>query len=208
MDKEKKDRLVWFAVFMIWLGMVSSVLVYRTTQVGLTPAQMTPENTITEVDQQSKPNSIIIEKMSENESIPEQNGANLQMSKAKEENSDQEFFVQYRLERDKARQEQISNYRDMVNNPNTDPSVKKTAQEAMLRLTQHIEHEMEIESLIRTQGFKDALAYMHESSIDLIIQTDGLTEIEAAKIGDIVTRITDLRVEDITIIEKRITKNQ
>lgn len=208
MNSEKKGRLVWFSVFMIWLGMVSSILVYRTTQVGLTPAQMTPENTIAEVNQQSKPDSIVIERMPENEPTEGQNAANLQMSKAKEENSDKEFFVQYRLERDKARQEQINNYRDMVNNPNTDPSVKKTAQEAMLRLTQHIENEMEIESLIRTRGFKDALAYMHESSIDLIIQTDGLTETEAAKIGDIVTRITDLRVEDITIIEKRITKSQ
>ena len=78
----------------------------------------------------------------------------------------------------------------------------------MLALSERIEEEMEVESLIRAAGFTDAVAFLHESSIDLIIQSTGLTAEEVAKIGDIVVRVTDLKFEDISIIENRVPDRQ
>ncbi|AZR73544.1 hypothetical protein BBF96_09185 [Anoxybacter fermentans] len=195
MKRETKKRIIWFAVFMFWIGMVSSILIYQNSNPSEIPAQNNSQPSTTPV---------IIEKADET-GENNQDMIEIQFTGVKEKKQNQDFFVQYRLERDKARSEQINIYREMINNPNVDPSIKKNAQEALLRLTRHIEQEMEIESLIRARGFYDALAYMHENSIDLIIQTDGLTETDVTKIGDIVTKITDLRLEDITIIEKRIT---
>ena len=78
----------------------------------------------------------------------------------------------------------------------------------MLALSERIEEEMEVESLIRAAGFTDAVAFLHEGSIDLIIQSTGLTAEEVAKIGDIVVRVTDLKFEDISIIENRVPDRQ
>lgn len=200
-------RVVWFGVFMLWIGMVSAILVYQNgVPQGLADVSNSEITTQTQsVSDSTMPstNNVVIDKVDETDHEEEIDDVEETSSQKKEKNQD--FFVQYRLDRDKARSEQINIYRDMINNPNADPSVKKDAQKSLLELTEHIEQEMEIESLIRAQNLGDALAYMHQNSIDIIIQTDRMNEKQAAIIGDIVTRITDLKEEEITIIEKRKT---
>ena len=66
---------------------------------------------------------------------------------------------------------------------------------------------MEIESLIRARGYRDALAYIHEQAVDVIIHTDGLAKEDVAKIGDIIVKVTGFNTENVTIIEKRLKSN-
>ncbi|MFW5995881.1 MAG: SpoIIIAH-like family protein, partial [Halanaerobiaceae bacterium] len=124
-----------------------------------------------------------------------------------QESSEKDFFIEYRLERDKARSEQIDIYREMINNPNTDKASKEKAQQKMLDLTDKMEKEMEIESLIRARGYNDSLAYIHDGSVDVIIKTEGLSEDDVAKIGDIIVKTTGFSFDDVTIIEKQMEEN-
>lgn len=88
--------------------------------------------------------------------------------------AEEDFFIEYRLERDRARSEQINILREIVNNPNSDEASKKEAQRKILEITDKMEKEMEIESLIRARGYREALAYIHEEAVDVIIHTNGL----------------------------------
>lgn len=63
---------------------------------------------------------------------------------------------------------------------------------------------MEIESLIRARGYREALAYIHEEAVDVIIHTNGLERGDVAKIGDIIVKVTGFNTENVTIIEKRL----
>lgn len=180
-------------ILMIWIGMVTSIIVYQGSDYF-----MLEETTSENVDIINE-NPVIIE---EETGGPE----NINYTLAKEEESEKDFFVEYRLERDKARSEQINLYREMINNPNTDEATKKEAQKRMLNLTEKIEKEMEIESLIRARGYNDALAYIHDESVDVIIQTNGLEKDDVAKIGDIIVKTTGFKFEDVTIIEKTVNK--
>lgn len=195
MQIENKKRIIWFAVFMIWIGMVASIVYHNqnSEQYLDLSASIPTTNTEVQVEQSSLPKE-----------LSESSSSNIQLGKEPELKAKKDLLIDYRLDRDKARSEQVSNYRELVNNPNSDSSIKKHAQELMLALSKRIEEEMEVESLIRAAGFTDAVAFLHESSIDLIIQSTGLTSEEVAKIGDIVVRVTDLKFEDISIIENRV----
>ncbi len=183
-------KLLWLIILMVWVGMVSSIVIYQ-GDVNLPFAKVT-----------SKKTDVV-----ESNSVNEQNTDNEQINYTEYDSGNEidteNFFIEYRIERDKARSEQISIFREMVNNPNTDEATKKDVQNKMLDLTAKMEKEMEIESLIRARGFTDALAYIHDESVDVIIQTkEHLNKGEVAQIGDIIVKTTGLNFDDVTIIEK------
>lgn len=188
-----RRKVIWLTILMVWVGMVTSIIVYQGNDyLDLEP--VTSENVeISEgVD--------IVERGVINQS----NKQDVNFTKAKEEGYQKDFFIEYRLERDKARSEQINIFRELINNPNSDKATKKEAQEKMLALTDKMEKEMEIESLIRARGYKDALAYIHDEAVDVIIQTNGLEKDDVAKVGDIIIKVTGFSTEDVTIIEKKV----
>ncbi len=185
-----RRKFIWLIILMVWIGMVSSIIIYQGSDYF-------------ELEKTASGNVEFIE---EEPVVKEEvnNPDNINYTQSKEETEGKDFFIEYRLERDKARSEQINIYREMINNPNTDQATQKEAQEKMLDLTEKIEKEMEIESLIRARGYKDALAYIHDESVDVIIQTNGLEKNDVARIGDVIVKTTGFKFEDVTIIEKMI----
>ncbi|SDC03011.1 MULTISPECIES: SpoIIIAH-like family protein [unclassified Candidatus Frackibacter] len=185
-----KKKFVWFLVLMLWVGMLSAIIIYNT------------DNTV-------PVNNSDIKKVKEEGSLEQkmklvdQKVVSVAKVNEKAEEDQKNFFVEYRLERDKIRSEQVNLLREMINNPNSNQDLKSRAQNRLLNLTKDLEKEMEIESLIRARGYKDAIAYIHQNSVDIIIATKGLEKKDVAKIGDIVAKTTDLGLEDITIIEKK-----
>lgn len=189
-----RRKLIWLMILMVWVGMVTSIVIYQGSDY-FDVEQATSEN----VEIQEGVEIVEQEEVRENS---ESNNINYTQSKNEEENKD--FFIEYRLEREKARSEQISIFREMINNPNIDEATRKEAQNKMLALTDTMEKEMEIESLIRARGYKDALAYIHDEAVDVIIHTNGLEKDDVAKIGDIIIKVTGFGTGDVTIIEKRL----
>lgn len=184
-----RRKVIWLIIFMVWVGMVSSIIIYQGHDYL---ALDSPAAGDIKVEEEP-----VIK-------IEQQSSGEVNYTQVKEDTETQkDFFIEYRLERDKARSEQIDIFREMINNPNTDEATKKEAQKKMLALTDKMEKEMEIESMIRARGFKDALAYIHEDSVDVIIQTNGLEKNDVARVGDIIVKTTGFSFEDVTIIEKR-----
>jgi len=136
-----------------------------------------------------------------NESLPTNENSN---EGPGTDTSQENFFVEYRLQRERARSEQIAIYREMINNPNITEEARNKTQEKMMDLTEKMEKEVEIESLIRARGYEDALAYLHENSVDVIVRSSGLNEEDVARIGDIIVKTTGLGFDDVTIIEKKV----
>ena len=197
-----RRKFVWLMILMIWVGMVTSIIIYQGNDYLQSQQVATKNVEILEGNQEQPDSDTGIETQVNN------NPGNINYTKAKNENQGKDFFIEYRLERDKSRSEQINIYREMINNPNTDEATKKEAQKKMLNLTEKMEKELEIESLIRARGYKDALAYIHDEAVDVIIQTDGLNDNDVAKIGDIIVKTTGFDFEDVTIIEKKIKENK
>ncbi len=187
-------RIAWFMVLMVWVGMVLAVVLYQTPDEEIFQANI-------DLDEENlaRANNFIEETIENSEVKSEEI---VQEVSKDDERTSLDFFVEYRIERDKSRSEQVNLLREMINNPNSDEAIKTQAQQRLLEITNNIEKEMEIESLIRAQGYKDGIALVRTDSVDIIVASDGLTKKDAAKIGNIVANNTGIGAENVTIVEK------
>ncbi len=181
MKKLIQRRMIWLALLMLWVGMIISIASYRGHD----------EQPVYEATSQD----ITIEVGDPVEDYP-----SLVVAGSPGEN----FFVSFRLEREQARSETLDILKELLENPQSDDDIKKRAQEKILAMSDRIEKEKEIESLIRARGYPEALAFLHDDAIDIIIKTEGLEREDVARIGDIVAKSTGLSFSNVTIIEKKI----
>lgn len=112
-----------------------------------------------------------------------------------------DFFTEYRLERDKIRSERFDVLRDMVKQAKTE-EVKQRTQETILRLVQEKQREYEMENLIKARGFQDALVVIQDKSVNAIVKTQSFTRDEVIQVAEVISRVTGVRPEDITISAK------
>jgi stage III sporulation protein AH len=112
------------------------------------------------------------------------------------------FFASYRLERENTRKEEIEYIREILDNPASDPEMKKEAQAQLLEITKNMEKELAIEALIKAKGFKDVVVILHKDSVNVIVDRPELKQEEVAQILDIVRRESGHKPENIKIIPK------
>ncbi len=114
----------------------------------------------------------------------------------------QEFFVECRFARDRIRSQQIELYQEVASNPASSAEVRDRAQRELMKLTENMGKETELEKLIVARGFKDAVVLIQPKSATVIVQTRSLSPSEVNKITDLVARTTEIDSENITIIPK------
>ncbi|PKM45022.1 MAG: hypothetical protein CVV03_06885 [Firmicutes bacterium HGW-Firmicutes-8] len=123
-------------------------------------------------------------------------------STEKREARQNEFFVEYRLERDRTRSQQIDLLREIVNNGNSAQETRGEANRRLLAISQAIEIEMKLENLIKAENFKDAVVFVQDKSVTIIVQTPVLTAVDKNKLTEIAVRATGLNGESVTVIPK------
>lgn len=139
---------------------------------------------------------------SDNASYIEQ-GGDLAQEPTASPNDSSEFFIEYRLERERTRGQQVEWLREITNNPNADAETRKKAQEQLYNLSQNVGKEMETENLIRAKGFDDAVVLLqHDKAATVVVRVKELTTDDAAKIADLVARNTGIPPSNIIIISK------
>ena len=68
-------------------------------------------------------------------------------------------------------------------------------------LARTIETEGKIENVIKAKGFTDCMVYLDSEKVDVIVQSNGLTDSEAAQIMDAVMSEVDVEESNVSIIE-------
>jgi stage III sporulation protein AH len=113
------------------------------------------------------------------------------------------YFVEYRLSRDKLRASLVDRLDIIVNNKNTSEDVRKEAQMEILKLGNNSEKELQIEGLIKGKGFDDAIVFLTDKDIKIVVSSAELTEQDMIKILDIVKSETDYDNNNIKIMKKQ-----
>lgn len=131
----------------------------------------------------------------------EGNGIQFETEVVKPVLNGQSYFVNYRLQREQARQEAKAMLSPLLNS-NVDKA-REQAQVKWLELTKKIEKEEEIENFLKIKGFQDLIADVNPDSISIIIYASSLTPNEVSLIQDAVTRITKIRLDKISISYKK-----
>ncbi|MEN6566850.1 MAG: SpoIIIAH-like family protein [Veillonellales bacterium] len=112
-----------------------------------------------------------------------------------------DFFIEYRLERDKARSEKSDLLREIIKNSKTD-NAREKAQETILKMVLEKQQETELESLIKTKGYSDALVFIKDNSVSAVVKTDSLSREEVVQVADVISRVSGCKAENITISAK------
>lgn len=114
-------------------------------------------------------------------------------------NISKEFFIEYRLERDKNRSQHIALLDNIVANKDTDTETRGEAQSEMIHLVKLSEKEMVIENLIRAKGFDDIIVFIHDGYVNAIVDSEDLSAAHAAQIQDIIFKETGVSLDKISI---------
>ncbi len=115
------------------------------------------------------------------------------------EEAKETFFLQAKMNREQTRSQRKEWLTDVINNDNV-PSTKKTeATDELLTLQKRIELENAIESMIEAKGFEEVYVRIDADSIDVVIDTDGLSQQQISQVAEVVNRKTGYPISKIKI---------
>lgn len=107
------------------------------------------------------------------------------------------YFVNYRLEREKYRQQTIGMLETLLASPES--KSRSEAQGKWLELTTKIEQEGELENLLKIKGFKDVVTDVTKDGVHVLVFAPELSSGDITLIQDIVIRVTKIRLDKIII---------
>ena len=112
-------------------------------------------------------------------------------------------FAEHKLERERMRSRQVELLQNIAYDAHTQVERKEDAREDLRALIDRITRETEIENLLKAKGYLDALVLLDEQHITVVVPVT-LTRDEAARIGELVQRLTGIGLERITIVDETI----
>lgn len=113
-----------------------------------------------------------------------------------------DFFVDFRLDRERARSEQLETLRELINNKQVPEDSRKAAAEQWLAITKRIGKELELEGLVKAKGFADCIIFLQDSQCTAVVKAEKLSRADVAQVGDIIIRGTGLAPKDINILNR------
>lgn len=149
-------------------------------------------------------NDPLLEKQKEGAAAEE--GAAGEEGAAAQEGADAEsgtYFSTARLNRQQARDNALSLLQEAAEDEKADQSSVDQANAAIQTMADYTMTEAQIENLITAKGYTDCVAFLGEDSISVVVSAmeNGMTDADAARIGEIVMEQTGLKADQIKIIE-------
>lgn len=126
-----------------------------------------------------------------------------QNSQSIQTGSTDKFFSDTRMEKERVRDQEISLHERVLGNSSASKEAHEKAQAELAAISSKWEKEMIIERLIKAKGFKDAVVFINQNSVNVVVLNDGkLTTAQTAQIQDIVLREAKVPLEGVKIVVK------
>lgn len=101
---------------------------------------------------------------------------------SKENMSKSTYILDMKMEREKQRNDLTEELNEIINNPSTSDTSREEASNMKVKLVKYQETELKIENLLSAKGFEDALVYIGEDNVNVVVSKDNLSKTDAAKI--------------------------
>ncbi|MBR5157200.1 MAG: SpoIIIAH-like family protein [Clostridia bacterium] len=111
------------------------------------------------------------------------------------------YFAQAKLDREVKRSEAMEMLTQLLENEGADKDAKKNAEDQIHKMADYTEKEVAIENMIRAKNFGENIVFMSEDLVSIALESNGLNEIDAAQILDIVISATDYSADKVKIVE-------
>lgn len=113
--------------------------------------------------------------------------------------SENQYFVESRLERDKMYSQMLESYQNILSNNQISDAQKEISENEIKNINNTRNSIMITENLIKNKGFEDLVIFVNGDSINIIIKTKELSEEQIAQIQNIVSRELNGDIENIHI---------
>lgn len=149
---------------------------------------------ITIVDSKDSENADIKEKAVEtSKEIEEQLTSKENMSKST-------YILDMKMTREKQRNDLSEELNEIINNPSTTEKSKEAASTMKLQLVKYQETELKIENLLSAKGFENALVYIGENNVNVVVNKEELSKSEAAQVFNLVAEQSGVSYDQIKLM--------
>ena len=113
------------------------------------------------------------------------------------------YILDMKMTREKQRNDLAEELNEMINNPSTSEETRKEASEMKLKLVKDQDTELKIENLLSTKGFEDALVYISDGKVNVVVNEDSFGKEDAAKIFDLVAEQAGVEYDNIKLMNNK-----
>ncbi len=112
------------------------------------------------------------------------------------------YFAQYKTERSQSRSEQLVQLNEIISADAENASAKTEALNMKLKLTEIIESELLIETLIESRGFEDAVVSigLTSDSVNVLVKDNDFSQDDAVVIYTILAEELNVDPTNVTIV--------
>ena len=112
----------------------------------------------------------------------------------------EDYFTSAKSEREKSLKTATDTVKELLKSENLTDEDKASALKKIETIADNLKAEANIEALLKAKGFSKAVAVIGADSINIVVQSDGLTTANTMQIQDIVTTESGLDLSKIKII--------
>ncbi|MFI3207864.1 MAG: SpoIIIAH-like family protein [Eubacteriales bacterium] len=110
-----------------------------------------------------------------------------------------EFIASAKVSKEQVRASSQETLQSLIDNEQLTDEQRETALNELIAMTNIAELEVTIETLLEAKGFSEVVVTLTETSADVVVVQEDITDANLAQIEDTVTRSTDIAAEDIVI---------
>lgn len=149
-----------------------------------------------------------IEKRAESENADGEIGENLELNDSEDSigeavltsaQASASSLATAKLTREQNRAKSREALMDVISDEALSDEAKKEAADTYVKLSDTIEKETDVETILAARGYTDAIVTISESSVDVALMTESLEDSDRAQIEDIITRKTGYDISDVAI---------
>ncbi len=135
---------------------------------------------------------------------PQDDGQNLQTGSGLSINSDSDFFINYRLEREKARSRQLEMLQGLIDDEKSSAEIRQQSQQKIIEQAEAIEQELMLESILVAKYGGEAAVFIQPEKVNVVlnISPDNMSDSEAEKIAAVVDNYTGIGYENVIVVMK------
>lgn len=116
--------------------------------------------------------------------------------------SDNQYFAESKLEREKMYSQMLESYQKIINNSQISDTQKEISQNEIKKINDTKNAIMVSENLLKNKGFEDLIIFVNGDSISVVIKAKELTQEQIAQVQNIIVRELKADIENIHISNK------
>ena len=114
-----------------------------------------------------------------------------------------EYFDSARLNREETRQHALDIAGDILTSDQATEEERDQAAAQIMKLSTAADAEGRIENLVMAKGYRECVAFISDSSVDIVVKSNGLTAKDVIAIKDIAVAQTEMDAAAVKIIESK-----